>query len=267
MRGSIRGNLQSTRPGILTPVPRHAVASSCWNDASTAEWTHRTPPGHGVRLLDHIYLDLDGTLTDNAKGIVACLRYAADEMGVGISGDLTRFIGPQLRDAFREILGSNNPERIERATSLYRERFARVGIFENEVYPGIPAALEALHSAGYTLAVVTAKPKVYADRIVDHFQLGTYIGAVYGPDLAGYPQTKTELLANVLGAEGASPERSYMIGDRAYDMEAARLNSVRALGVGWGYGTRAELIRAGATAVVDTVSDLVRAIEEFGYDC
>ena len=39
------------------------------------------------------------------------------------------------------------------ALEYYRERFARVGMYENSVYDGIPELLQNLRQAGKTLAV------------------------------------------------------------------------------------------------------------------
>ncbi|HET9959144.1 MAG TPA: HAD hydrolase-like protein, partial [Polyangiaceae bacterium] len=66
----------------------------------------------------------------------------------------------------------------------------------------------------------------------------------------------------LLGTENIAASRAVMIGDRAHDMIGAKRNAVRALGVLWGYGDRAELFDAGADAVVATVSELVLALRE-----
>ena len=55
-----------------------------------------------------------------------------------------------------------------------------------------------------------------------------------------------------------------MIGDREHDIRAARANGVRAVGVLWGYGTRAELEGAGADALAATPAELGPAIARAG---
>jgi len=51
-----------------------------------------------------------------------------------------------------------------------------------------------------------------------------------------------------------------MIGDRKHDIRAARDNGVAAIGVLWGYGSRAELEAAGADAIVESPAALIDAI-------
>lgn len=208
------------------------------------------------------FVDLDGTLTDPSEGITACFEYAAERLGIAIAGDMRRFIGPPLRDSFREIMGADDAPVIAEAIRLYRERFGTTGIFENTLYEGVPEALESLARAGILLDVVTAKPQVYARRIVKHFGLADYFEGVYGPSLDGHPATKAELLGAVMATTRAIPSRACMVGDRSYDMIAARVNGIAAVGVGWGYGTERELKEAGAGIVVESVGELARIVSQ-----
>lgn len=211
--------------------------------------------------MHHLFFDLDGTLTDPAPGITACLAYAVERMGrvAPPSEALLRFIGPPLREALGELLETDDAARIEEGVRRYRERFASVGLFENAVYPGIERALADLAGDGFRLSVVTSKPEVYASRIIDHFALRPFFGAVHGAELSGARSHKAELVAHALRAEGASPARACMIGDRRHDVLGAAAHGVPAIGVSWGYGSAAELSAAGAALVVDAVAELAPA--------
>jgi phosphoglycolate phosphatase len=163
---------------------------------------------------------------------------------------------PPLRGTFGALLATADPTLIERAMALYRERFAETGLYENEVYAGIPAMLEALAGAGRRLFVATSKPAVFAERIVRHFALHHHLAGVYGPELDGRLDDKGQLLAHVLAIEGLAAAAVVMIGDRAVDIAAAHANGVRSIGVLWGYGSRDELRDAGAHALCATPRDL-----------
>lgn len=212
--------------------------------------------------MKNLFFDLDGTLTDPAPGIGACFLHSARVLGHAEldAVDLRRFIGPPLRDAFAELLGTSDPARIEEAVRLYRDRFATVGLYENRVYPGVLEALRRLCAAGHRLSLVTSKPAEYAERIVDHFALRACIPRVYGAELSGQRSTKDELVAHALASEGLTPPRVCMIGDREHDVRGARAHAVVAIGVTWGYGCRAELEAAGADRVVDTLDELLAAV-------
>jgi len=208
-----------------------------------------------------LFFDLDGTLTDSRPGILASMRHALTILGREIPTDeaLSRFIGPPTHEAFRELLQSNDPELNAHTIGIYRERYAKLGLFESSVYPGVAEGLKALREANFRLFVVTSKPQVFANTIIDHFELRPYFSQVYGSELSGERSNKGELIAHVLQTEGISPPGAWMIGDRLHDVVGAKQNGVRVAGVLWGYGSRQELSEAGADRLFQTMPELVRA--------
>jgi phosphoglycolate phosphatase len=193
-----------------------------------------------------IYFDLDGTLTNPKPGITRSIQYALRKLDheAPSEDDLTWCIGPPLHASLKKLLGTD--ALADKALSLYRERFADIGLFENEIYPGIDDTLSALAASGRRLFVATSKPGVYADRIIDHFKLRTYFERVFGSELDGTRADKTGLLGYALKAAHIDPARAIMIGDRSHDMIGARNNGMTAVGVLYGYGSKEELLGAGA---------------------
>ena len=192
------------------------------------------------------------------------MRYALDRLSVACPSDdvLASFIGPPLRGTFAALLGTSDRERIEEAMARYRERFADTGLFENEVYGGIPELLARAKEGGAQLFVATSKPTVFAERVLTHFSLRPYFAGVYGPELDGRFEDKADLLKHLLRAEGIAAKESVMVGDRSADIVAAKANEVRSIGVLWGYGSEAELTDAGADMLCRTPSDLATHLSE-----
>ena len=215
----------------------------------------------------NLLFDLDGTLTDPFPGITRCIAYALEHSGVSAppAEQLRWCIGPPLKHSLARLLASDDTARIEKALTLYRERFGTLGLFENEVYDDIPGVLETLNDAGHTLVVATSKPAVFARRIVDYFGLMRYFKTVYGSELDGTRADKTSLVAHIVAEESLDTAQSVMIGDRAYDMIGAKGNSVFCCGVLWGYGSQEELERSGAQAVVATPAELIPAIKNKAF--
>ena len=201
--------------------------------------------------MDTIFFDLDGTLTDPKPGITRSLQYALEKLGrpVPPQDELTWCIGPPLRTSLVKLLGGD--EDADRGVALYRERFGDVGLYENAVYPGIEATLAALKSRS-RLFVATSKAHVYADRIIDHFGLRPYFGHVFGAELDGTRAHKGDLLAFAIERTAADPSRSFMIGDRSHDIVGAKTNGIDGIGVLYGYGSREELLEAGAVQLCAT---------------
>jgi len=202
--------------------------------------------------MDAIYFDLDGTLTDPKIGITRSVQYALDKLGLPVPSqdELTWCIGPPLRDSFVTLLGGDS--QADLAVSLYRERFGDVGLYENAVYPDIEHTLHALKQSHGRLFVATSKAGVFAERIIEHFGLGGYFEQVFGAELDGTRVHKSDLLAYALANTRVEPSRALMIGDRSHDMIGARNNGMGAIGVLYGYGSRQELVEAGASHVCAT---------------
>ena len=204
-----------------------------------------------------IFFDLDGTLTNPKPGITRSIQYALRKLDrdAPSEDELTWCIGPPLHASFKKILGTD--ALADSAILLYRERFADVGLFENEVYPGIEAMLSTLAGQGRRLFVATSKPSVYAERIIDHFKLRGHFERVFGSELDGTRSDKTELLDYALNAAHVDRAEAVMIGDRSHDMIGARNNGMTALGVLYGYGSKEELLTAGAHHLSATPQELL----------
>lgn len=209
----------------------------------------------------NLLFDLDGTLTDSRPGIIACLKHALVKMGepAPADEDLLRFIGPPLRDAFAQLLRADlDAECVTAAIAAYRERFTATGMFENSVYARIPAVLDDLAARGARLYVATSKPRVFAERILDHFGLAARFEAIYGSELDGRLCDKTELIAHALAGSRLRASETVMIGDRHHDIVGALRNDVLAVGVLWGYGSEDELRGAGAKALLAAPDDALQ---------
>jgi len=204
-------------------------------------------PG-SMGLAPVVLLDLDGTLTDPKDGITRSIRYALERLARPSpdDADLLFAIGPPLRASFARLMKTEDAEAIEVAMTLYRERFATVGLFENRVYDGIPEMLAALKHNGCKLLLATAKPHVYALQILEHFKLLTHFDGIYGSELDGTRQHKADLLDHLLTCEKLDPayRLTVMVGDRHHDIDAAHANGCGAMAVSWGYGSEAELAHA-----------------------
>ena len=202
--------------------------------------------------MDAIFFDLDGTLTDPKPGITRSIQYALDKLGqptIPTEDELTWCIGPPLRASFVKLLGEASADL---AVSLYRERFSDIGLYENSVYPGVVDVLTALRQSGHRLFVATSKAHVFADRIIDHFDLREHFERVFGAELDGTRADKSDLLAYALKTAAVESSHAIMIGDRSHDMIGARNNGIRGIGVLYGYGSEQELTAAGASQLCAT---------------
>ena len=205
----------------------------------------------------YIFFDLDGTLTDPMLGITSSVQYALSKFGISVRylKELIPFIGPPLKESFQRFYGFSD-EQADEAVAYYREYFSPKGIYENEIYAGIPELLEDLSDAGFELAVATSKPGVYAERILKHFGIDEYFSLVVGSELDGTRVQKAEVIQHVLDVYGIAGKDAVMVGDREHDIKGAAACGVTSIGVLYGYGSRTELMEAGADHIVTTVKEL-----------
>jgi len=213
----------------------------------------------------HVLIDLDGTISDSSPGIARSLQHAFTVCGYEPPTDeqVRAVIGPPFEISF-PTLGIPVDD-IERVVFAYRERYEDVGLFENEVYPGIPEMLDELATAGHTLSIATAKPEPTARRIIDHFGFTDRFAVQAGAtvEVGAGRRTKAEVINYALIELRLAPSDLagvLMLGDRDHDVEGAHLNGIDCIGVTWGFGSPEELTVAGAAAIVDQPGEVVGAV-------
>ena len=216
--------------------------------------------GMEIKMDYKYYLfDLDGTLTDPGIGITNSVMHALEKFGIHVSDreELYPFIGPPLVDSFKKYFDFDDQQALL-AVDYYREYFRAGGIFENEVYEGIPEMLRELKNRNAIVALATSKPYEFAVQILDHFDLHQYFDYVGAATMDGSISRKADVIRHLLDSfEGLDKASVLMVGDRDQDVAGAKANSIRCAGVLWGYGSREELLGAGADCLVSVPSDLL----------
>ena len=198
-----------------------------------------------------ILFDLDGTLTDPEQGICGSVRYALEKAGkpVGPIESYHKYIGPPLLRSF-EVYANATPEEAKQLLGFYRERFSTVGLFENEVYSGIPELLHALAERGLKLAVLSNKPDADTKNVISHFFPDVPFSVVRG-QVEGVP-VKPDKAGALLVAEqlGIAPADFLYLGDTKVDMTCACSAGMNPVGVLWGFRTAQELLDNGAKVLI-----------------
>lgn len=212
-------------------------------------------------MYETILFDLDGTLTDPGMGITNSVMYALKEMGYEVPprSDLYQFIGPPLHDSFSQFCGMSETEAVE-AVRQYRVYYRDKGIFENDVYEGIPGMLQALAKAGRHLVLATSKPEEFAKIIMAHYGLDKWVKDIAGATMDKARGTKGKVIAYALERFGVDPAAAVMVGDREHDIIGGKENNLPGIGVTFGYGSREELNEAGAIAVADSPAELTKLL-------
>ena len=197
---------------------------------------------------DIIVFDLDGTITASDLGITNSIKYALNYFGIQKDNEsLKRHIGPALSTTFREYVGDDE-EKIQLAIKKYREYYVdHGGMLENEVYDGVEETLKEIKNRGKKIILASSKPMVFCEKILQHFKLDKYFDFI----------VITYSLENIGEVPG---ENVLMVGDREYDILGAKELGIDSVGVLFGYGDRAELEKAGATYIIEKMTDILEIV-------
>lgn len=242
-------------------------------------------------MYQYVLFDLDGTLTDPKEGICKSVQFALQDQGI-VEPDIDKlepFIGPPLKQSFTEFYAMDEAS-VEQAVKEFRKRFESIGLFENEIYPGMKRMLEKLHDQGVKMAIASSKPKMFVDRILEHFEIAEYFDVITGSDanekkvekidvmreaLAKLFDVKEEaIVANDAAADDVDGyyelkkkakrvipiDEILMIGDRKFDVEGAKYFFLDSIGVSYGYAPEGELEAAGATYVCEDLESIYEII-------
>lgn len=200
---------------------------------------------------DYILFDLDGTITDSKPGITKSIQYSLSRFGIEITdkNKLNSFVGPSFRESLMPYGFSEEDYKL--AVHYYHEHFAEKGMYDNSPYPNIDKTLFALKERGKKLAVATLKPTMFAKQILDNFDLSDYFEFIVGIDLDSKLLSKTEIINECLKKfNEPGKEKCLMIGDTKYDILGAKEVGISSVGVLYGYGSKEDLIKAGADCLI-----------------
>jgi phosphoglycolate phosphatase len=184
--------------------------------------------------------DLDLTLIDSRRGILAAWEQLGRETGVKIDlAAVEQRLGIKVED---EAAFWFPESQLEWAATGYRRHYVRLAPALTTALPGAHEALAAVRAAGAAPVIITAKHAVSVS-----------------PSLSATGLTAAEIFTHVHGPEkGAVLARiraAAYVGDTPPDMQAARSVGVHAVGVPTGSFTRTELLAAGAHVVLASLLD------------
>lgn len=210
-------------------------------------------------MIHNVLFDLDGTLTDPGEGITRCIQFSLTRLGrkAPPTDELLWCIGPPLKISFAQLLESNDTALLDLAVSYYRERYAKIGIYENRVYSGSVPALREIRASGCRLFLATSKPAIFATRVLDHFDLTEFFHGIHGSEIDGSLSEKADLVAHIVTTWNLDPSVTLIVGDRVHDVIGGKRNGLMTAIVTYGYGTRREIEAAASDFTFESLSELV----------
>ncbi|MDR2974491.1 MAG: HAD-IA family hydrolase [Propionibacteriaceae bacterium] len=205
-----------------------------------------------------VIFDIDGTLVDSVDLIVASYQHA-----------FRTVLGHEWDEAeIKTWIGQSLYGALERECPDHVDELFRVYIEWNEAhtaewitaFTGIPELMTDLVAAGLKVGAATSKRRHQAQWALELGRVDAQLPLVVAhEDVATHKPDPAPLL---LAAKklGVTPDQAVYVGDATVDVQAAHNADMDVVAVTWGAGTRADLIAARPTALIDTVSDLGDAL-------
>ncbi len=202
-----------------------------------------------------VIFDLDGTLSDSIASLKYCGDRALAPFGYGpyLESDYKYFVGDGAANLIKRALiksGDRDLIHFDEAFALYKKYFAADCMYQVKPYDGIPELLKALKERGIHIAVLSNKPHVQTQEVIqalfgeDCFDVvrGQKEGVPIKPDPAGVFAILEEL--------GLTAADLLYLGDTATDMRTGRGAGAFTVGALWGFRDRKELEESHADAII-----------------
>ena len=220
-----------------------------------------------IPVPDALIFDLDGVIVDSYAAVTHSINAALQEHGLAArpQAQLRRYIGPPTLVGFRELTGApaGSPQ-LEAIVASFHRRYGEVYLTQTRAMDGIAAALAEL-AARIPLAVATSKSAAFTQPLLEQLELERFFVFVAAAAHEDESDDKTAIVGRALAALQARGCRAAaMVGDRSFDVEAARAHGLPAIGVSWGIGSAEELRAAGAQVLLAQPRELVMLLEAEG---
>ena len=204
--------------------------------------------------------DCDGTLSDGQAAVCLSMEkaFAAASLPAPDPGLVRRIVGLSLPMAVQQLAPQADAQAQAAIVQTYKDAFRAMrqdGSLREPLYPGMEALVRSLHTKRWSLGVATGKSDrglkatLAANGLLDCF--ASLQTADRHPS-----KPHPSMLITAMEDTFAAPENTVMIGDTAFDMEAAKAAGCDAIGVAWGYHEESELLASGARVVARSASEL-----------
>ncbi|NJK91015.1 MAG: HAD family hydrolase [Blastochloris sp.] len=188
----------------------------------------------------HLIFDLDGTLIDSLPGIQRSLSVALGKvLPARELPDLKPWVGPPLRSMLGRIWPDLSEAKLGELLQEFRTHYDAEGFLASEPYRGAEEILSGIRESGSTLFLLTNKPALPTERILEFLDWKRHFSSVYCPDSHGKVFESKELGARLLvEAEGLAPNPDCLalVGDSLDDARAAQSCGAFFIAAQYGYG-------------------------------
>ena len=210
-------------------------------------------------MVNAIISDIDGTIIDSVDPHIKAWQRAFENFGKEVSYELIRReIGKGADDMLPIFFTKEELHWFRRDLENYRsELFKREYLPNVKAFPYVRELFERIKQDGKKIVLASTAKGEEINTYKEIADVGSLIDCSVGSEEVEDSKPHKDICAMALRKLGnIDPQQVISIGDTAYDMEASRKISVRAIGLLCGGGNRKELNRSGCVAIYKHPADL-----------
>ncbi len=202
--------------------------------------------------------DLDGTLVNSLRDIAESLNSCLDLLGLPthLVDSYRYMVGEGIPKLCQRAVGASHPHLVQRLGELARASYRTRALCHTRPYPGVSELIDRLRVRKIRLGVLSNKPHDLTVRVVQAFWPKPTFDVVCGYVDEEHRKPSPVCLRRMCEQLGVAPADTWLVGDTPTDIETARAGGAVAIGVTWGFRTRADLEAAGAQRIVDRPEEL-----------
>ncbi|MDE0014780.1 MAG: HAD-IA family hydrolase [Candidatus Poribacteria bacterium] len=206
-----------------------------------------------------IIFDFDYTLADSSEGIIECINFALDRLGLPLAADdeIRKTIGLSLPDALVMLVGKEYVEHTDEFTRLFVERADEVMTDMTELFDIVPETVAALRKLSIRLGIVTLKYRYRIESVLRREQLMDAFEVIIGfEDVSEQKPNPTGLIA-AMERLNCVRQNCFYVGDSLTDAKTAQQANIDFIAVLSGVTPRAAFEAYDVYAVLKDVSELL----------
>ena len=211
-----------------------------------------------------VTFDLDGTLLDTIADLAEGCRLMLEEIGAPprSPAEVHSFVGKGMAVLVERCLTHDRPpsaEQLQAAIASFQRHYAAVNGKFCRIYENVLPGLDAWQASGVKMGVVTNKPTMFTEALLERMGLAGYFDVVVSGDTTPHKKPHPEPILHACRLFGVPPQRNLHVGDSANDILAARAAGSPAFCVPYGYNEGTPVDSADCDALV---SDLLAAYRQ-----
>lgn len=201
----------------------------------------------------YVFFDIDGTLNQTVLYAVEAYKKALRRRNIFADEEkIVSCIGLTPDEIAKELLGNVTEQEMKCWQKEIRECEAELIKTKASAFPGVQETLEKLQERGYHLAVCSNAFPEHIEGVLASIGVRQYFSQIGSLKMG---KDKTEVLEALL--KHTQCGAACMVGDRIFDIQAARANHIPVIGCGYGYAP-AEM--GAADIVVNRAADIYEAV-------